>query len=60
MNDTLARIVSGKREEVARRRAARPIGEVERAARSASAPRGFAAALERAVAGGRYGLIAEI
>ena len=60
MNDTLARIVSGKREEVTRRRAARPIGEVERAARSASAPRGFAAALERAVAGGRYGLIAEI
>jgi indole-3-glycerol phosphate synthase len=60
MSDTLARIIAGKREEVARRRAARPIGEVERAARSASAPRGFAAALEHAVAAGRYGLIAEI
>jgi indole-3-glycerol phosphate synthase len=60
MSDTLARIVAGKREEVARRRAARPIGEIERAARSASAPRGFAAALERPVAAGQYGLIAEI
>jgi indole-3-glycerol phosphate synthase len=60
MSDTLARILSGKREEVARGRAARPIGAVERAARSAPAPRGFAAALERTVAAGRYGLIAEI
>jgi indole-3-glycerol phosphate synthase len=60
MSDTLARIVAEKRAEVARRRSARPPPEVERAARSASPPRGFAAALERAVAAGRYGLIAEI
>jgi indole-3-glycerol phosphate synthase len=60
MADTLARIVAEKREEVARRRRERPIGEIERAAKSASSPRGFAAALERALAARRYGLIAEI
>lgn len=60
MSDVLARICDGKRQEVARAKAARPLGEVERAARSASPPRGFIAALERGVAAGRYGLIAEI
>ncbi len=60
MADTLARIVAEKRKEIARRRAARPLAEVERAAKLASPPRGFAAALERALAAGRYGLIAEI
>lgn len=60
MADTLARIVAEKRKEIARRRAARPLAEVERAAKLASPPRGFAAALERAAAAGRYGLIAEI
>jgi indole-3-glycerol phosphate synthase len=60
MADTLARIVADKREEVARRRRERPLGAVERAAKSASSPRGFADALERAVASGRFGLIAEI
>ena len=60
MSDTLARIVSAKREEVARRRSALSLVDLERKARSASPPRGFVAALERAVAIGRYGLIAEI
>jgi indole-3-glycerol phosphate synthase len=60
MSDTLARILRAKREEVARRRSARPLVELERRVRSASPPRGFAAALEGAVAAGRYGLIAEI
>ena len=60
MSDTLARILSAKREEVARRRSARPLAELEQRVRSASPPRGFAAALEAAVTAGRYGLIAEI
>jgi indole-3-glycerol phosphate synthase len=60
MSDTLARILRAKREEVARRRSARPLAELERRVRSASPPRGFAAALEAAVTAGRYGLIAEI
>jgi len=60
MSDTLARIVAGKRAEVARRRVARPFGAVERAATFAATPRGFATALERVVVAGRYGLIAEI
>ncbi len=59
MSDVLRRICETKREEVARAKAARPLAEVERAARTASAPRGFFAALKRASAGG-YGLIAEI
>jgi len=60
MSDVLARICDGKRHEIARARAAQPLGAVERAAKAAPQPRGFLAALERAVAGGRYGLIAEI
>lgn len=57
--DVLAAICADKRAEVAARKAARPIAEVEAAAHVADAPRGFAAALRRAAAGG-YGLIAEI
>jgi indole-3-glycerol phosphate synthase len=60
MSDVLARICDGKRKEVARAKAERPLDEVERAARSAPSPRGFIAALERSVAAGHYGLIAEI
>jgi indole-3-glycerol phosphate synthase len=60
MSDVLARICAGKRADVARAKAARPLAELERAAREAEKPRGFVAALERAVAAGRYGLIAEI
>jgi indole-3-glycerol phosphate synthase len=59
MSDVLRRICDTKREEIARAKAARPLAEVERAARTASAPRDFVAALRRASTGG-YGLIAEI
>src|SRR6185437_6117824 len=60
MSDVLTRICDGKRAEVARAKAARPPADIERAARDALPPRGFIAALERALAAGRYGLIAEI
>jgi indole-3-glycerol phosphate synthase len=55
----LDRIKSYKLEEVAARKAARPLADVEAAAREAPAPRGFAKALSAAAATG-YGLIAEI
>lgn len=60
MSDVLARICDDKRAHVAACKATRPLAVVEDAARAASAPRGFKAALKRAVAEGRYGLIAEI
>jgi indole-3-glycerol phosphate synthase len=59
MSTILDRIKSYKLEEVAARKAARPLVEVEDAARAAPAPRGFARALREA-AGTGYGLIAEI
>ncbi|HWG81006.1 MAG TPA: indole-3-glycerol phosphate synthase TrpC [Stellaceae bacterium] len=60
MTDVLARICSVKRVAVAAAKEARPLAQLRRAADVASPPRGFAEALERAVASGRYGLIAEI
>jgi indole-3-glycerol phosphate synthase len=60
MSDILDRIAAYKREEVAERKAARPLAELEAAARQVSAPRGFRAALERAHGPGRLALIAEI
>jgi indole-3-glycerol phosphate synthase len=60
MTDTLARICADKRRHVARRREAVPATEMARRAGRADAPRGFGAALRRARAAGRYGLIAEI
>jgi indole-3-glycerol phosphate synthase len=60
MTDILAEIATYKREEVRERRAARSISEVEVAAKTASAPRGFRQALLRAHAPGRLALIAEI
>jgi indole-3-glycerol phosphate synthase len=59
MSDVLDRICATTRAETARRRIARPLAEVEAAARQASPVRGFKAALERASRSG-YGLIAEI
>jgi indole-3-glycerol phosphate synthase len=60
MSDTLGRICADKRAEVARRKAALPETELRRRAAAADKPRGFARALENAVAQGGYGLIAEI
>ncbi|QYK43336.1 MAG: indole-3-glycerol phosphate synthase TrpC [Paracoccaceae bacterium] len=59
MTTILDRIRTYKLEEVAARKAARPLAELEEAAANAPAPRGFEAALRRAAAQG-YGLIAEI
>ena len=59
MSDVLRRICETKREEIARAKAERSFGEVERAAQTAAPPRDFVAALKRASASG-YGLIAEI
>lgn len=55
----LDRIKAYKLEEIAAAKAARPLSEVEAAARAADPARGFAEALERAAETG-YGLIAEI
>ena len=60
MSDILERIAAYKRDEVASRKAARPLASIEAAAREASEPRGFRAALERAHGPGRLALIAEI
>jgi indole-3-glycerol phosphate synthase len=60
MSDILSRIADYKREEVAERKARRPIAEIEAVARAGSPPRGFRAALERAHLPGRLALIAEI
>jgi indole-3-glycerol phosphate synthase len=59
MSTILDRIKAYKLEEIATRKAARPLADVESAAKSAPAPRGFARALSDAAAKG-YGLIAEI
>ena len=59
MTTILDRIKAYKLEEVAARKAARPLATVEDAANSAPAPRGFAKALSDAAVTG-YGLIAEI
>jgi indole-3-glycerol phosphate synthase len=56
MSDILAKIAAYKREEVAARKAACPTVSTA----TASPPRGFRAALERAHAPGRLALIAEI
>jgi indole-3-glycerol phosphate synthase len=57
--DILDKIKAYKLDEVAERKAKRPLSEVEEAARAAPAPRGFAAALDRAGQSG-FGLIAEV
>ncbi len=60
MADILEHIRAYKLEEIAARKAARPLAEVEDAARTAPPVRPFRAALAAAEAAGRYGLIAEI
>ena len=59
METILDRIKSYKLDEIAARKAVRPIRAVEEAALNAPAPRGFARALSEAATTG-YGLIAEI
>lgn len=60
MTDILAQICEAKREYVAACKKTHPLPLVTAAAREADMPRGFIASLEKAVAGGGYGLIAEI
>ncbi len=60
MSDILARIAEYKRAEVAERKAKTTLADLEAAAKAASPPRGFRAALARKSADGRPALIAEI
>jgi indole-3-glycerol phosphate synthase len=60
MADILTRIEAYKREEIAAAKRARPLGEVERAAKDADPPRGFLHAIKRRLGRGEYALIAEI
>ncbi len=60
MSDILEKIGAYKLEEIATAKKARPLAEVERAARAAPPVRGFTAALARKVEAKQYALIAEI
>jgi indole-3-glycerol phosphate synthase len=60
MADILTEIEAYKREEIAAAKRARSMAAIEADARSAPAPRGFAAAIRRKLAAGNYALVAEI
>ncbi len=60
MADILTEIGAYKREEIAAAKRARSLATLEQAAKSASPPRGFLAAIERRLDAGQYALIAEI
>ncbi len=60
MTDILTQICEAKREHVAACKRTHPISVVTAAAREAAKPRGFIRRLEKAAAGGGYGLVAEI
>ena len=60
MSDILAKIEAYKRAEIAAAKLARPLAEVEAAAKAASPPRGFLAALQRKRAAEQYALVAEV
>ena len=59
-SDILAKIVTSKAEEVISAQVTRPFAALERDARAAAAPRGFAAAIRARVARGAPAVIAEI
>ena len=60
MADILQKIAAYKREEIAAAKRARPLAALEREAKTAEAPRGFAKAIAQRLAAGEYALIAEI
>jgi len=60
LSDILEKILATKRREVEAARAAVPLPALEKAAREASPPRGFAAAIRSRVAAGKPAVIAEI
>lgn len=60
MSDILQKIETYKREEIAAAKRARPLREVEAAAKAASPPRGFLKSVRERLARGDYALIAEI
>jgi indole-3-glycerol phosphate synthase len=60
MADILQRILEVKRREVAEARTRLPLEEIERRAREADPPRGFARALQARAAAGKPAVIAEI
>ena len=60
MSDILEKILATKRREVEAARVEIPISELEKRAREAAPPRGFAAALQARVAAGEPAVIAEI
>src|SRR5947199_213323 len=60
MSDILSKIEVYKRKEIAAAKRARPLAQMEAAAKAAPAPRGFVAAIERKLGKGDYALIAEI
>ncbi|MEW6644445.1 MAG: indole-3-glycerol phosphate synthase TrpC [Pseudomonadota bacterium] len=60
MSDILTKIETYKREEIAAAKRARPLAEVEAAAKAAPATRGFVDAIRAKLARGDYALIAEV
>src|SRR3546814_8218573 len=60
MSNTLAQITAGKRNHISIRKTQVSLAALEAQSREASPPRGVKAALDRAHAEGRYGLIAEV
>jgi len=60
VSDILERILATKRREVEAARSSVPLAAMQRAAREASPPRGFAAAIGARVAAGKAAVIAEI
>jgi indole-3-glycerol phosphate synthase len=60
MADILTKIEAYKREEIAAAKRARPLAELEAAAKTAPAPRGFVNAIRKVLARGDYALIAEV